>query len=508
MSFAESRPLSAEDAGLGTDNLLYRNQFVLGHRYRGELRSWKRLKVGKSWYLTVHPDLNTCQVASDNIVITLLGYLIDPRDSEARDEEILRRIIRDMPGPDGFAAATSSYGGRWALIIADRGSTLLFNDAAGLRQIFYSHPGSTGEMWCASQPGLIASHLKLDLDPLAVDFVDSYAFRKNREFRWPGHSTLYRQIDHLLPNHCLELETGTVRRYWPVRALAASSPEQAMEKAAPLLQGLMNGISMRFPLALSITSGIDSRIVLASSRGLKEGFRTMTVRQIDMPEDHADITIPKLLAKRFDLSHDIVKSSLLMDDGFVSVFKRNVPAPHYIYAPDAQAILRHYGQARVAVTGSASEIARSSFRTQLRRPVGEPVTAQDLARLQGMGVHPFAVESFSEWLGGIGDLHGIDMLDLFEWEQGHGNWLAMCQLEFDIAWKDIFTPFNCRELLEILLSADRACRIEPGYELFEGLIRRLWPELLTIPINPHRDKKVSLISAIRTGLRRRLARLL
>ena len=107
-----------------------------------------------------------------------------------------------------------------------------------------------------------------------------------------------------------------------------------------------------------------------------------------------------------------------------------------------------------------------------------------LARLQSMGQNEFAMRYFSEWLQGLSNVHNVKVLDLFEWEQGHGNWLAMTQLEFDSAWRDIFTPYNCRNVLTTMLSVDEKYRKAPNYELFLALIRKLWPETLCEPINP------------------------
>jgi hypothetical protein len=86
----------------------------------------------------------------------------------------------------------------------------------------------------------------------------------------------------------------------------------------------------------------------------------------------------------------------------------------------------------------------------------------------------------------------VNTLDLFEWEQECGSWLAMTELEFDIAWRDIFTPFNNRELLMATLSTPTRWRKGPDYPLFRRLIERLWPELLQYPINPHRTRSTAV----------------
>ena len=86
----------------------------------------------------------------------------------------------------------------------------------------------------------------------------------------------------------------------------------------------------------------------------------------------------------------------------------------------------------------------------------------------------------------VSQQHYVKLLDLLEWEQDHGNWVAMTQLEFDIAWREIFTPYNCRQVLATLLGVDERFRKAPDYLLFQRAILKAWPELLSEPINPHR----------------------
>ena len=67
-----------------------------------------------------------------------------------------------------------------------------------------------------------------------------------------------------------------------------------------------------------------------------------------------------------------------------------------------------------------------------------------------------------------------------EWESDYRNWLAMTQLEFDIAWRETFTPYNCREVFATTLGVDeRWYRKAPDYVLFRRAIRKAWPELLS-----------------------------
>jgi len=194
--------------------------------------------------------------------------------------------------------------------------------------------------------------------------------------------------------------------------------------------------------------------------------------------------VPARLLQGLGLPHEIIRADATMTAEFSRVFKRGVYLAHEHYGPDAEAILRRFSRTKAALTGSGAEVGRCSFRRELPFSDSRSITPEILARLQRMDREPFALRHFEHWLSDAAPRHNVKLLDLFEWEQGHGNWLAMTQLEFDIAWREIITPYNCREVLTALLAVDERHRRAPEYALFPRLIERLWPEVLQDPINP------------------------
>lgn len=478
------------------EKALYRNQFILGHIFIDELTSWKKTKIGSSTCLMTHPDLNVCQVNHENQSVTLIGYMLDPDDSEASDIDIINDLMGEISDFDRLLERSGKFGGRWTLIVDDGKRIRLFHDAFGLRQVFYTDANYTSEVWCASQPGMIAERLRLTVDLSAISFINT-SKQRDAEYWWPGDSCPYKEIRHLLPNHYLNLDSGSICRYWPSRPLENLTLEEVVGKTAKTLQGLMESVSNRDDLAVSLTAGWDSRLVLAASRGIRDKVSYVTVRQVGMPENHADIIVPSLLASELGLKHDIVEAPPAMDADFMSVFQANVSFPHEKWGPDAQAIMEYNLHSKVTVTGSASEVARCFYRPRSRQ-----ITPQSLSSLV-MGNHLFAVGPFENWLNGLNDTFNYDRFDLFYWEQRCGNWLAMCQSEFDIAWKDIFTPFNCRELIVNMLAVEEKYRKPPTYELYKEIMSQLWPEVLSAPINPHKKKSVGVLlkSFLKTQLR-------
>jgi hypothetical protein len=487
------------------------HQFVLGPRFVPALSGWQQVEIGPSLKLTAHPGLNVVQASDGDRSLTVIGYMLDPQRPEAGDRDIAQSLLGGFDSLERLIRATDRLGGRWVLVATYGDRAALFNDALGLRQVFFTTPEFAEGVWAFSQPGLLAWLFKLRVDDAALDFLDALGTRNYREFRWPGKSTPFAEITHLLPNRYLDLRTGETPRFWPDGPIGTLSPGEGVASAAELLQGLMDAAYRRFDPVLGMTSGLDSRMVLAASRKHINRIDGMTVRQGQMPDDHPDLTVSAQLLGRLGRPHQVVKALPYMSAAFSKAFKENVFLAHDHYGPDAEAILHAYGRSRVVATGSGAEVARASFRARIDASKSE-YTGDELARLLYMADSDFAVHAYRQWLGESRHIYDVHPLDLLCWENLHGNWLAGTQLEFDYAWRDIFTPFNCRSLLVTLLRIEEKCRSAPHYSAFRQLIEKLWPELLAEPINPplkHHDKgSLPLILRRKAGrqLRRYLSR--
>jgi hypothetical protein len=111
---------------------------------------------------------------------------------------------------------------------------------------------------------------------------------------------------------------------------------------------------------------------------------------------------------------------------------------------------------------------------------------------------PGTVRAIGQWRAELGHTYNVSPDALFYLEQRAANWGAMTQLEFDTAWRDILTPFNCRALVMTMLGVDEPLRHEA---LYLRAIERLWPELLDSPINPHRRKRGTVLSRVKKHIR-------
>ena len=468
------------------EQLLFRRQFVLGPRLLDDFPRWRRIVLGSSIHLTVHPDLPLCHVANESSSLVLLGFLLDPYRPEDPDRVILQRLLRcleDGGGREGLIAMTYPLGGRWILIVKNGRSAWLFNDPSGHRQVFYA-PRTSGGVWCSSQPGILAHTLHLAPDPDAQTFIDTMR-KRNPEYWWPGDTTLYKEVRHLQPNRVLDLTTGARRRFWPTTELTPRPLEDMVRENALLLRGVLASASRRYELALGITAGKDTRALLAACKDIRDQLYFFTLMYWNLVPSSPDLRVPSRLLSRLGLPHRIIVCPSRANREFLQLYRRNMTTAHECYAPIYQALLEDYPPQKVCLMGTGIDVTKSWYRRRLRRywPDLDPrdVDVQTLARIIDQEV-PFAMEAIRRWLSET-EAWGDYRIDLFQWEERTGNWEAMSQAEQDIA-QEAFSPFNCRQFITNALSTPFEHRIAPKFEFQDLLTRLLWPEVLSEPANP------------------------
>ncbi len=476
------------DARYPEEALLYRRQFVVGPRFLDSFPSWKRLRIGARFCLTAHPDLSTCQVSEGNRSITLLGYILDPDHWQLDDEQILRSLLHELAA-GRLTPALSRLGGRWVIVADSPGETLVFNDAFGLRHVYYTE--GTGERWCAAQPGLLAALLGLGVDDRALGALGHCA---NMEFWWPGPRTLYRHVTRLIANTSLDLRTGQVRRYWPDAPYQPHSLADAVEACCAVTQGLWRAAHRRFPLAQAITAGWDSRLSLAASRAIAPDVMYFSTRHWDMSDDHPDLVVPARLLLELGLNHHIIRCPDVMHPVFERLYMRNTPAAHYAYGGIAQGMYDYGLGDRVCVKSNIANMLKA--RSLLPPSSSGPVRAEALLGLTWLKSNRFMLDCVDEWLAATTPhLMGFDVSEIFYLEAKVGGWHAASQHEWEIVM-DAFDPVNCRSLMACLLSVPRKLRSPyPNNLIHRTAIERMWPEVLATPVNP--VKRVPRLARIR-----------
>jgi hypothetical protein len=427
----------------------------------------------------------------------LLGYILDPGRPERTSEAVLAAILDRLTGGADPFSPTFGLGGRWILILSDGTSTTIFTDPCGLRQLFYSD-SSLSESWCASQPFHIARALGLPIDlQVKVKFLHSAYVARDPEYWFPGDASPYLGVRRLLPNHALDLATRVCRRFWPSQPIAPIELEEAVVLTGRLLTGQIEAANQRFPLALPITAGYDSRTVMAATQSIAQNVYYYTALFPYLSRSHPDIRVPNKLLAACKLEHHVIECPSEMSSEFRAVYAGNSDPYHPRVGAIAEGLFNSFPADKVSVSTHGSEIVRGAFyyeADRYPRQVTPETLARDVNMLDDGCPNPFAVEQFDQWLQCARTIerdYGVLILELFFWEQRVGSWAAAGQAEWDIVHERL-SPFSCRNLLAMGLGLGVKERDMPECRLHTGIMAELWPELLAFPLNPPPLTAISL----------------
>lgn len=460
------------------DNLLYRRQFVLCNFPLLDLPEWKSFSFGP-FYLNVHPDLETTITKGCNGDFLLLGFALNHHRPVANNQELMDEMAGTCHNIEDVFEYCRDLCGRYIIIFNFAGKTGLLNDLIGCRTVYYCfHQNS---VLCASQPGTLARLIRIEEDPSSI--VRAYVERDmfaSGEGCWIGDGTKYAGVKHLLPNHYLDFEEKKAVRYWPIATLEPVDIEDASRQSAEMLENTMLAATNRFQLSMAITSGWDSRCMLAATRNVHSKIFYYIQKYRGMTDSHPDIRVPRKLTRKLGIPYHIIECGDYQDEAFDITLERNV---FLVHNPAKKVLLRSFYQdfqGKVNASGNISDLCRTVYGIN---PIHE---ITDLLELVYLSDSKYAAEAIKEWYvyaKSRCDTFGYNLRDLFFWEQVLGNWGSMFAAELDIAI-DEFYPFGTRRLVETILAVDGKLRPYHNSMVHRRIIELAWPELLAEPINP------------------------
>ncbi|MDD1652490.1 MAG: hypothetical protein LUO86_05600 [Methanomicrobiales archaeon] len=481
-------------------------QFMLAPRALEMFPGWNHREPGSGFHLYSHPELSVQGTQAGETGLTLIGYWIDPLHPERDDREILSHLMDEVEAGRDVHDATEHLGGRWILFVARSNTALLIPDCCALRQAYYGRTAS-GAMYVASQPGLMERVGIPVGDSLLVD-----RFGTEPPGTLPSGEM---EVFRLLPNHRLDLISGTSTRFWPRKPFSDIGIEEGVARSAPIFQKELEAVTRRYDMASTLTAGFDSRIMLSALRGREELVLFYVNRHIEHPENYRDQVIPAQIASDLGLDFRIIDTRKPVEDWFREVFLSNIS--YFIEgvggenrAHEISAVYRSDVAGRMGISGVVSELTRAYFSTgKSNIPYPKSITASTLTGLNVWWGKRNRVDTgdLDHWLEDARTVEqnfNIRLLDLFYWEHLLGRILATMLLEYDLV-SEHCAPYNNRALLSTILQVPVRYRSHPDYRFHYKVIESLWPDLLRYPINPtsfwERARLFGVAWATRTGTR-------
>lgn len=480
-----------------------------------DFSDWKTIPLTNGDTLRTHPMLEFSISQNANTQLVLLDTIIDPERPLDSNQSILDNILLQANTFEDIEQCLYGLGGRWVLIVSQLdGSSRVYHDATGLKSVFYCRVDKS-QYIVASQPALIE---KLGLTTRNQSLFDR--FEKIHPEIHPGHLNYwplglipFDNVQQLLPNHYLQLNGMTCLRYWPNNSIErpTENTDLLADQINQLLRGSLQALMHRKSCTMSLTAGMDTRVLLACSLSYREKINFFTIRGSYVSNYDIRIT-PKLVAK-FGLDHHFIDISdqeadlktgqhtaeILLNN--VSGMLRGGPPFRQLYE-----IKKLLGQ-RVHVIG-VTEIGRCYY-SQGKR---EDVMRGGL--LPGCGPYkdiPEVIDGCNQWLDSVPQDIPYNIRDLVFWEIRSGIGLSVVEVLREALFQRI-TLTNNRKIMDLFLAAPVGSRLAP-HTLIRKIIALNEPKLLKLPFNTGRMSDVFVyykfprLYRIKTRLRQRQKRI-
>lgn len=453
----------------------YAGGFVLTRANLPEVAHFSKEELPNGWFLWCDHDLVDTEIARQDTesALVIRGHWADLSDTPPPSGQLAMELLAiASQSEEQLHERLARIAGRYVVIAVVAGKTTVVSDSLGLRSIYYS-----------TSSALVSSHARL---LLTLEPHDRWLEHKPALTAWDESPWV--DVRHLLPNFALDPERAEVWRVFPrtsnrYRSMSAADRLARVEELWH--REMQIYADAGHPLAISVTGGLDSRLMLAMAREHLHKFRAFTY------------TVPRgssAWSRSIHLDGVIVEQLLpylgLEGHDYIDVTERPPRTPTLdklirsnSWTSHGHYLLPHYR--RLFPTGTAQhlrgtgvEIIRRYWPRLRDRTDYENV----LTTLRQVGSPDLVLRGRE--LGYEGDTYGYELMDLVYWEVRMGKWHSELLNESDAAF-DTFVPIATREIFELLLAFDAPDR-ECGLTVTE-LINRNFPLLNFIGANDSRN---------------------
>lgn len=446
---------------LGVDREKYRlcRQWVLFSQQSGYPANypadWESFVFPTGETLAWHPLLRINLFSQDAGGIIGIGLLVNPT------EETLGLYAEENLDHENIVRQLRKIGGTYVVIRYTASEVVLYTDPAAMLGVYYSDAA------VASTPTLLP-------DLTRDRAVDAEYPLRGVDNWYTGSLTPFVGVRALMANHSLRISDRETERFWPVKDSFFSQPkDSAVAGCCRILQGMMSGVATLGRPVLSLTGGRDSRVNLAASKAITDAIEYFTLRSPNVKK--CDLDIPKKLVAKFNLKHtfhdcDAAPQWLLnyydeVASGMSIGARRDILGGAIKLASDNA----------IHINGNLGAITKSYF---WHSPNPREVKVSALVK-EFENKADCIVQGVEEWLRSVPpDTPPTTTYNLMYLEQRGGRWAGTGENASSIFYES-FTPFNSRELFE-LLSSMPVSAISGG-SLLVDFVRHLWPELLSVP---------------------------
>lgn len=463
----------------------YFGQFIISRSERQVPAGYITTQCGP-WIVYCHQSLpvSSLRTADGGAVGCIVGHLIELGAKRDTGGDVVLPV-RSSDSSDRKESVINQFlgqvGGRFVCLFSDGDHQRLYLDTAGSLSCVYA----ASLQVVASTPGLFLNresyYADMDHDLAAILDV-------SRGGWYPAGLTPHREISRLLPNHYLDLAHWRPVRHWPMKKIApAASVEQKVSAIADILKAIIHAVAREREVYLPITAGRDSRMLLACSRADMDRIDLVTFAD---SKDNVDTYMVKRLERAHGLKVEYVPIVTATTEQSEQWYYE---VGHCVGGriSEIHPTLNSLDRGRVIMPGFGGALAKGHYwrpRDQDDKAIG----ADQLLRRLNLPIHPVLHKAVSNWMEGVGNIGTFQMLDLAHIEHREGAWGGPQTYGQEQFVTHIYPMFH-RGIFEDMISLPQEYR--RTQRLHTDVIRREWPELLSLPFNRYSGVRHTLSTA-------------
>ena len=380
--------------------------------------------------------------AGGGCVGLLLGYAIETDLGQYVNETILETEGHEELNDNNVDILIERLGGRYLLLVTINGVDRIYGDASGSLAAVFS-----------AKLNMVASRVELldDGDLHCKELLEALTANvRTSQMIYPAGMTKLRHASLLLPNHYLDMDRFQSVRYYQYKIkITNSCRDDAIiaKKIVELVVKQVTAIASRHRVAMNITAGQDSRMLLAAARSHASDILFHTLSESNI----TDTVISKLISQCFGLNH-----VFLSRNDIVNRWTDLVHMP---------GLGGEMGRCYYWRDGDSE---RQLTPAVLRERVGYHTN------------HPHLDDVFANWASSL-PRDQSTIIDMLYLEQRLGCCMSPAMYSKDRDFKFTIIPFNSRIIYNLMMNMSISYRLNS--ELLCMFCQVCWPDLALFPVN-------------------------
>ena len=425
--------------------------------------------------------------------IALIGFCIDSHCKISMDkitEAILLYSIEESDNIVDIYRFCNRFAGKYVIFWCDDTSSStpvlwVFGDATCSLQINYVFLNNY--FYVASSDNLISNHLNLKKDK------NVEKIRKGSDLLQPlpYNITIFEKMYALLPNHVLNIQNKRVERV-SISEEVCITPRNIdilIHDTIDLIKGITNEYYQNNKLVCPLTSGYDSRAVLAFLYNNNHNIECYTFKHNNIGEEMGDRFVPEQICETLGLKHHWIGEKQC--DNEVKLGIQKIIGEHYAdMIIDWAYMFKEKFPDRTMINGDIiGQICKSGFGNTIPYNLANSYYFQCKLHNKDKNTRE-EIKKHIEEIKKIRD--GKYIYDLFAIESRLGRWASQREMIYSICGVKSLNIFNCREVILKWISIPRELRSQ--YIVHNIIFSDLLPQLSSIPFNTGQTNNLEIIA--------------